>query len=113
MDIVYRNTQIELLDFKRYIKRGAPIIEVTTPTGSSPEGKDLAMVSQEIINIPPIGRDRPITRLCSDPTNILVKWGIIKPTKPIIPEKDTIIPVTVEARRSRITRYLFISKPRA
>lgn len=74
---------------------GAPINDVTTPIGTSMgEAIVLDMVSEKERKIPP-SKILPIRLyLCFEPVRILAAWGIIKPTKPIIPVFDTITDIT-------------------
>lgn len=67
---------------------------VTTPIGSSSgEPIILASISDHIKNKDPKRIVSGISFLCTEPAIVLEIWGITRPTKPIIPLRDTIIPV--------------------
>lgn len=63
---------------------------VITPIGNSIGLKiNLDIVSQKIRNDPPKIKENGITFLWEEPKRPLIIWGTIKPTKPMIPDKQT------------------------
>jgi hypothetical protein len=60
----------------------------------------------------PIRAEAGSSLLLSAPVKNLIRWGTIRPTKPIIPETDTHIAVTKDAVTRRIILTLFVSTPR-
>ena len=70
---------------------------VRTPTGRLELLQTLAMESAVIRSRPPITAEQGIRSLDFEPTIILAKCGIMSPTKPIVPEKQTATAVQTEA----------------
>jgi hypothetical protein len=94
------------------MKKGAPINAVMTPTGNSlGEMIVLATVSAAIRKTAPPKAETGIKRRWSEPRTILPRWGTIRPTNPIRPEKETTRPITNETTRKHVIFVLFVSTP--
>ena len=91
---------------------GAPINDVTIPTGIS-DGDIivLAIVSDTRRNIPPSNILPGIVYLWSAPSSNLAMFGIIKPTKEIIPATDTADAASTEDKTIENICNLFVFKP--
>ena len=89
------------------MKYGAPIAEVSTPTGTSSGANAVRAIKSAAMTIPPptkaeTGRSDPK----DEPTNRLAICGAIKPTTPIPHANATAIPATevlrvINMKRSR------------
>lgn len=72
-------------------------MDINIPMGSSlPEIIVLDNTSAHIKKIAPLSAVIETIFLWSVPNNILMIWGIIRPTKPIIPDEYTINPIIKE-----------------
>ncbi|SVC96440.1 uncharacterized protein METZ01_LOCUS349294, partial [marine metagenome] len=72
------------------MKKGPPISAVTMPTGiCAGENNCLLMVSASNTSIPPTTIDPGKTIACLACETILTKWGTIRPTKAITPQRLT------------------------
>ena len=79
------------------MKNGAPIVEVTTPSGSWAGAIiDLDIKSDIKIIMAPNNADPGIKYLWLGPIHNLIKWGVTSPTKPIIPQNATDIPTIID-----------------
>jgi len=72
----------------------------------------LVMVSALRSKIAPIRAEAGINLMLSGPTKKRIKWGIIRPTKPIMPDTDTHTAVIRDAVMRRTILNLFVSIPR-
>ena len=93
-------------------KTGAPRIEVIIPIGSS----DGAMIKRARISdnrriIAPKRVEIGMRCLCFGPIISRAKCGDIRPTKPIIPQKETTIAVKTDAPKRSISRFFRILSP--
>ena len=98
------------------MKNGTPNNDVIIPMGSSVgENRVRAAVSHSSRKIAPAKADTGISRLWSGPVRKRTAWGTIKPTKPIVPQKHTLIAVIIEATTNRIffKRLAFIPRETA
>ena len=72
------------------MKKGAPKKAVITPTGISAGARSvLARMSDESRKIAPINAEAGKRTRWSGPTRRRVTWGMMSPTKPIVPAKAT------------------------
>ena len=85
--------------------------EVRTPMGSSVGRIALVMVSALSKRIAPAIKHAGIRFLLSGPMTIRRRCGMIRPTKPIIPDTETQIAVMSEALIRRIFRMRSVSTP--
>ncbi|MNY40033.1 hypothetical protein D3C86_1747490 [compost metagenome] len=77
-----------------YMNIGAPIRAVMIPIGSSTFGTIVrAITSVQIRKMAPNRMDAGSSLRWSEPTRPLTKWGMIRPTNPIIPQLATMMPV--------------------
>jgi len=72
----------------------------------------LVIVSAVKSKIAPVNAEAGINLLLSGPKIKRIKWGIIRPTKPIIPDTDTQTAVTRDAVIKRIILTRFVSIPK-
>lgn len=79
------------------MKYGDPINAVTAPTGNSAgDTMVLAVVSASSKNIAPPKAEKGIRILLLGPNIILTICGTRNPTKPIIPEKETLTAIIID-----------------
>ncbi len=91
---------------------GAPIKEVTIPTGiSDGEIIVLAIVSEISKNVPPNNMLPIIEYLWSEPNNNFDIFGTISPTNEIIPAIETADAASNEVRTIDMYCNLFVFKP--
>ncbi|MNE48710.1 hypothetical protein D3C80_1431920 [compost metagenome] len=77
-----------------YMNIGAPIRAVMIPIGSSTFGTIVrAITSVQMRKMAPNRIEAGSSLRWSEPTRPRTRWGIIRPTKPIIPQLATMIPV--------------------
>jgi hypothetical protein len=80
------------------MKNGTPRREVMTPMGISWGANSvLAAVSHNNRKIAPVSAETGISLLWSGPVMKRTACGMMRPTKPIVPQKHTLIAVTNEA----------------
>ncbi len=90
------------------MKNGTPISAVRTPIGISVgENKVLAAVSHNKRNIAPASAETGINLLWLGPVIKRTAWGMINPTNPIVPQKQTLTAVIIEA----ISKSIFFRSP--
>ncbi len=70
------------------------------------------IVSAQRSKLAPARADAGSNFLLSGPTKKRIRWGTIRPTKPMIPETETHTAVTSEAVTRRMTLTLLVSTPR-
>ncbi len=80
--------------------------------GSSDGSNALVIVSAQSSKMAPEKKQAGISTRLSGPTMNRRRCGIIRPTKPIIPETETQIAVISEAAIRRILRVLSVSTPK-
>lgn len=92
---------------------GAPIKDVTIPTGIS-EGEmiTLAIVSETSRKIPPINILPGIEYLWSEPNSNFDMFGTIRPTKEIIPAIETAEAASIEDKTIDIYWSLLVFNPK-
>jgi len=99
--------------FNKITNIGAPITAVMTPMGISKGEKAVRlMVSHRTINVAAAKQEQGIRTLWFGPTINLIIWGMIKPTKPIIPEIETRLAVIKEVIKNNIFFVVSVLIPR-
>jgi len=88
------------------------MMAVKTPIGISFGRTALVIVSALKSRVAPTRAEAGSNLRLSGPTKKRIKWGIIRPTKPMMPETETQTAVIREAVTRSITLTLFVSIPR-
>jgi len=72
----------------------------------------LVIVSALRSKVAPARAEAGSSTLLSGPTKKRIKWGIIRPTKPMMPDTETHTPVIRDAVIRRVNLTLFVSTPK-